>query len=252
MSLRALLFDVDGTLADTEDAHRAAFNAAFARFGYDWQWGRLLYRELLRVTGGKERIRHYLERFQPSALAEAGTPQRIAEIHAVKTEIYVEGLRSGRVRLRRGIARIINEARAAGVLLAIASTATADNVYALLEANLGPESPGWFADIAAGDCVPAKKPAPDVYQLVLQHLGLPAADCLAIEDSFPGFKSARAAGVPVVMILNDYTTGPTFKGALAVLNGFGDPGEPLAPPVEGHGWVDLAMLRAWHAKAGQP
>lgn len=218
MKLSAIIFDVDGTLADTErDGHRPAFNAAFKDAGLDWHWDEALYGDLLAVTGGKERMAFYAERYDPAFLSQADAPERIARLHAAKTRHFVRLLAAGAIGLRPGIAELIQNARSTGLTLAIATTTTPENVSALLRANLGPDAEQWFKVIGAGDIVPAKKPAPDIYHWVLERLGLPGEDCLALEDSAPGLAASLAAGVPTVVTVNHYTQGQDFAGALAVL-----------------------------------
>jgi HAD superfamily hydrolase (TIGR01509 family) len=213
--LQALLFDVDGTLADTErDGHRVAFNRAFREAGLPWEWDVAAYGDLLSVTGGKERIRHFLD-LRPE-LPQLDDPA-IAELHAAKTRYYVELVARGQVPLRDGVGRLISEARSAGLALGIATTTSPANVTALLDATLGPDAAEWFAVIAAGDVVPAKKPAPDVYTYALDRLRLPPANVLAFEDSENGLRAARDAGLNVVVTVNDYTRGQDFSGAIAVL-----------------------------------
>jgi HAD superfamily hydrolase (TIGR01509 family) len=234
MDLKALIFDVDGTLADTErDGHRIAFNAAFAEKAQSWHWSATLYGELLAVTGGKERIRHYAQRFEPAFLAHAGCDERIKALHAAKTRHYLELLNEGAIPLRPGVARLIREARAAGLRLAIATTTTPENVTTLLDASLAPGSADWFEVIGAGDVVPAKKPAPDIYFWVLERLGLPASACLAVEDSANGLRAALAAGLPTWVAVSEYTGGQDFSGALIV-----------SPDLGG---VTLKDMRARHA-----
>lgn len=235
MALNALIFDVDGTLADTEDAHRQAFNAAFAKAGYDWQWDRDLYTHLLSVTGGKARIRFFLEDHDPALLQRADIDETIADLHKSKTGFYVQAMKEGRVPLRPGIERLIREARSEGLTLAIATTTTPVNLQSLLEATLGPESLDWFDAIGAGDCVEALKPAPDVYLWVLDKLGLNPADCLAFEDSANGLKAAMAAGVPTLITHCPYTAHHDFTGALAVRDGLDEN-------------VDVASLRRLHGR----
>ena len=248
--LKALIFDVDGTLADTErDGHRIAFNRAFAEAGLDWEWSEALYGELLAVTGGKERIRYYLDGYNPGFERPSDLDGFIAGLHRAKTDHYTKLLAEGEIPLRLGVRRLLETARREGLRLAIATTTTPANVQALLEHALGPASPGWFEVIAAGDVVPAKKPAPDIYDLALAELGLSAAECLAFEDSENGIRSARGAGLGTLVTINEYTRAHDFEGALLVLDHLGEPERPfsaLAGDAAGATHVDLALLRVLH------
>lgn len=218
--MKAIIFDVDGTLAETErDGHRVAFNLAFAEAGLDWDWDAALYGELLAVTGGKERIRYYVERHRPEVARRPDFDALVKTLHETKTRHYVRLVADGALPLRPGVAALIEAARGAGLTLAIATTTTPENVTALLRATLGAKAESWFAVIGAGDIVPKKKPAPDIYLWVLERLGLPAADCVAIEDSANGLQSALAAGLATLVTPGIYTAGEDFSGAVAVLPG---------------------------------
>jgi HAD superfamily hydrolase (TIGR01509 family) len=210
--LAALIFDVDGTLAETEEMHRLAFNQAFAAAGLDWHWDQALYRVLLDVTGGKERIRH----FMPTTNAARGSPPiDVRALHAAKTEHYTALMRGGGISLRPGIARLLAEAHAAGLRLAIATTTSRPNVDALLRA--APALPP-FEIIVAGDEVAAKKPAPDVYLLALEGLGLAANQCIAFEDTVNGLSSAQGAGLRCVLTKSVYGGDGPFPGAAIVVD----------------------------------
>ncbi len=245
--LKALLFDVDGTLADTErDGHRVAFNAAFRDFGLDWDWDVDLYGKLLAVTGGKERMRYYVDSFRPDYVKPADFDDLVVNLHKTKTRHYTELLAEGGIPLRPGVKRLIEEARQAGLILGVATTTTPDNVTALLRHSLAPDSPDWFAVIAAGDIVPAKKPAPDIYLWAMERLGLKPEECLAFEDSRNGIRSSRGAGLRTVVTVNDYTRDDEFAGAIAVLSDLGEPGMPYRRlDREEAGVVDLARLAGW-------
>ena len=253
MTLCALIFDVDGTLADTErDGHRPAFNCAFREVGLSWVWDETIYGELLKVTGGKERIRHYAERLDPACAARPDFDALVQMLHRTKTRHYLELVAAGGIPLRPGVARLIVEARAAGVRLAIATTTTAENVSALLAASLAPDAASWFEVIAAGDIVPERKPAPDIYRYALARMGVAADASLALEDTHLGLASSLAAGIPTVVTVNDYSRGQDFRGALAVLSDLGEPERParvLCGSPSATGVVDLAQLRLWHMAA---
>ena len=201
MGLQALIWDVDGTLAETEDAgHRVAFNLAFEEAGLTWRWDSDTYRELLSVTGGKERLLAWWRRIDPHGATSPGAPAKVRQLHERKTAHYLTLLDRGALRLRPGVERLLLEAGDRGLKQAIATTTTAENVLRLLDVTLGRGAATLFDVIGAGDVVAAKKPAPDIYRWVLARLQLPAAACLAIEDSAPGIAAAQAAGVPVLRV----------------------------------------------------
>lgn len=256
-ALEAIIFDVDGTLADTErDGHRLAFNAAFADAGLDWEWSVALYGDLLRVTGGKERIAEYLRLYQPDYQPDFIAAQPldgfIRDLHRRKTEHYVAMMHDGGIPLRSGVLRLLREARDAGVRLAIATTTTPENVDALLSAVPEPGLMGWFEVIAAGDVVPNKKPAPDIFDFALRELGLPPSACVAVEDSDNGVRSALGAGLDALVVtFSSYTSGQDFSGAALVVDRLGEPGQPataVSGELGGPAYVDLDVLKALHRR----
>lgn len=251
--LQAILFDVDGTLADTErDGHRLAFNAAFADAGLDWDWSVALYGELLRVTGGKERIGEYLRVYRPDFAPAEPLDEFIRALHRRKTERFVEMMGTGAIALRCGVLRLLREARDAGVRLAIATTTTRANVDALLSAASDSNLLDWFEVIAAGDVVPNKKPAPDIFEFALRELQLPPAACVAIEDSDNGVRSALGAGLDALVVtVSSYTAAQDFSGAALVVDRLGEPDRPataISGDLDGHSCVDLDLLRALHRR----
>ena len=253
--LQALIFDVDGTLADTElHGHRIAFNRAFAQAGLGWEWSPELYGKLLKVTGGKERIRSYLDEYLPEFTAPGERDAFIADLHRAKNALYAEMVAAGDVPLRPGVLRLLREARDAGLRLAIATTTSMENVEALLAHCFDGDAKDWSEVIGAGDIVPAKKPAPDIYHYTLAALDLPAAACLALEDSANGLRAARAAGIPTLVTVSDYTRGEDFTGAAVVIDHLGEPDErvrvisdaPAGTPLQ---WIDVDALHRIHRAA---
>lgn len=222
MTIKAIIFDVDGTLADTEDAHRIAFNKAFAENKLDWNWDVALYDKLLKVTGGKERIKYFVDSFLTGYTKPENFDDFVKHLHLVKTGHYTAMLADGHIPLRPGIKQLINEARAGGLRLAIATTTSPENVSALLDVGLGKDWESYFASVGCGDIVPHKKPAPDIYNWVLNDLGVDAADCIAIEDSENGLRSSLAAGLKTFITINHYTRKQDFSGATAVFEDLSD------------------------------
>lgn len=224
MALEALIFDVDGTLAETEETHRLALNETFAAFGLPWIWDQTTYRRLLNVMGGKERLKHFIENDRPPKADEARS--RLDEIHADKNRRYGAFVRDGRVALRPGVERLIGEARTAGVRLAIATTTSLPNVEALLDATLGARGPALFETIATGDSVGAKKPAPDIFLLALERLLLAPTAAIAVEDTVYGLRAATDAGLKSLVTPSFYSDDQDFSGAAAVFDSLGAPGRP--------------------------
>ncbi|MFN3312553.1 MAG: HAD-IA family hydrolase [Hyphomonas sp.] len=223
MAPQALIFDVDGTLAETEDLHRRAFNEAFDEAGLGWHWSRDDYRRLLKTTGGKERVAAF-------HAETGGTDGRldIAALHRAKTARYTGLVAAGEIALRPGVQALLDRARIEGIGLAIATTTSRPNVEALAQAVWGCPADHVFSVIAAGDEVAAKKPAPDVYLQALARLGLPSCSCLALEDSRNGLLSALGAGLRVIVTPSLYTAAEDFSGALRVLPDLEAAGDPKA------------------------
>ena len=217
MKLKALIFDVDGTLADTEEAHRSAFNEAFRQHGLEWNWSKSKYAQLLSVTGGRERLGAFIDSLPLDALEHRALTERIPDIHKTKTDIYTSMVAAGQVSLRDGVERLIDEAARANVQLAIASTTTLANIEALLRRTLGRYSMQRFAVVGAGDQVKRKKPAPEIYRFVLRELARSAPECVAIEDSSNGLKAAKTAGLYTVVTPSFWTRAEDFSAADLVL-----------------------------------
>lgn len=248
--MRGLLLDFDGTIAETERfGHRVAYNRAFAELGLDWDWDERLYGELLAVAGGNERIRAYLRRYRPEVADADGTPALIAAVYRAKIRHFARI--AGTVAIRPGVLRLLREAHAAGVRIAIATTAARQGV----EAVLRPQTELWATIdlIAASENAARKKPAPDVYLWALDQLGLDAAACVAVEDSGLGLRAALAAHLTTLVTVSDYTAGDDFTGAAAVVTDLGEPGRPgrsIGGPPPAHGIVDLAYLQALARNGG--
>ncbi|MFP5467458.1 MAG: HAD-IA family hydrolase [Gammaproteobacteria bacterium] len=235
--LQALIFDVDGTLADTEHVHLEAFNLAFAQAGLDWHWSVEEYTRLLGISGGKERLLHYWRSRHPDMTeVDAGAlAATVDRLHDIKTAHYEAAVNNGAVSLRPGVLALVEEARAAGLGLAIATTTSPVNIAALLRHAIGPAWQTHFLAIGDASNAPVKKPHPQVYQKVLSQMGVAAAHCLAFEDSANGLKAAMAAGLSTVVTPNEFTAHHDFTGAMKVV-------PDLAQ-------VSVADLRDWHAQA---
>ena len=220
--MKAIIFDCDGVLADTErDGHRVAFNKAFAKKGYAIEWGVELYGKLLEVSGGKERMKHYFEGYGwPRDVADKDA--LIKELHKLKTDFFMQIIESGELPLRPGVARLVDEAIAADVTLAVCSTSHERAVNLVVEKLLGPERKARFSAILAGDVVSKKKPDPEIYNLASKRLGLEPSECVVIEDNRNGLLSAKAAGMYCVITTNGYTKDEDFTEADLVVSELGD------------------------------
>ena len=220
--MKALIFDCDGVLADTErDAHRVAFNEAFQIAGIPDRWSVELYGELVSVAGGKERMKHYFDGHGWPA-GSANREQFIHELHHTKTDRYLQLIASGKLPLRPGVARLVDEAIRARVKLAVCSTSNEGSVSLLLQTLLGPARSDLFL-VLAGDVVTRKKPDPEIYQLALERLGLRPREAVVVEDSRIGLLAAKAAGLPCIITKSCYTGEEDFSEADGVFDELGDP-----------------------------
>jgi beta-phosphoglucomutase-like phosphatase (HAD superfamily) len=236
ITLNALIFDVDGTLADTESAHLAAFNHAFAEMGMGWVWDETLYTGLLDISGGKERILHYWKSRNPGmlevdAMALSDTVDRL---HELKTAAYEAAVNGGAVSLRPGVLKLMDEALAQGLQLAIATTTSPVNIAALMRRAIGPDWRLNFTAIGDASTAPIKKPHPQVYLQMLAALKLKPTECLALEDSSNGLRAATAAGLATIITPTTYTAHHNFDAALRVVPDLSQ--------------VNLTRLRQWHAE----
>jgi dihydroxyacetone kinase phosphoprotein-dependent L subunit len=260
MVTSALILDCDGVLADTElYGHLVAFNQTFEEFGLPVRWSVDEYKQKVLIGGGKERLASLLT---PEFVAAAGLPadaeeQRaaVAAWHRRKTEIYLDLVARGAVPPRPGVARLVGEALGAGWLVAVASTSAAPSVRATLARAVGAETARQVT-VFAGDVVPAKKPAPDIYLLALRTLGVPADRAIVVEDSRNGLLAAVGAGLTCLVTVNEITAGEDFSEAAMVVSSLGDPGNggeptvlianhsPAPPPGDQITVADLAGLLA--------
>lgn len=242
--LQGIIFDVDGTLADTEEIHRQAFNRAFSEFDCDWQWSCDEYRGLLAVSGGRERIRQYLEqRGVPGGGARLS--ELAADMHRRKSALYRELLAGTGIRLRPGVARLMREAGARGVRLGVATSSSRSNFETLLRATLGNGSIDAFHTVVTCDVVEEKKPSPAVYQRAVSGLGASPSHCVAIEDTRNGNLAALAAGLKTVITTHSFTLDNDFSGAALIVDRLGEPDQPmqvLAGNSGGAPCVDVSLL----------
>lgn len=243
--LRALIFDMDGTLADTEEIHRLAFNAAFFDFGLDWEWTPELYEELLAISGGRERIAHYAA--EKRLYHDRATLAEFAQdVHRVKTGHYARMLVAGRISLRVGVRRLLREAHAQKMRLAIATSSVYSNVKTLLDINLGADWREMFEVVATCNIIEEKKPSPAVYEYVLKEMNLSPQECIAFEDTVNGLKAATAAGIKTIIATHYFTRNHKFPGASLVVNHLGEPDRPykrVSGVVPDVSYVNLALLK---------
>jgi HAD superfamily hydrolase (TIGR01509 family) len=247
--LEAVIFDQDGVIADTErDGHRVAFNRAFAEFGLQLEWDVHTYGELLKVGGGKERMRHYLVREGLDSRI-GDVEQLVKEVHKRKTDLFTEIIQKGQLELRPGVARLVKEVHEAGLAMAVCSTSNERAVNTLVRALLGDDAYGWFDIILAGDVVKEKKPNPEIYNMAKTRLGLAAESCVVIEDNRNGLLAAKGAGMKCIITVNAYTQNEDYDEADLVVSSLGDPEGDKAEILAGKtdipfaGWVTVDLIR---------
>jgi HAD superfamily hydrolase (TIGR01509 family) len=221
--LKAIIFDMDGTLADTEDIHRLAFNQAFAEFEFDWQWSVEEYKQLLCISGGKERIRNYLQQRNIVPKEHKDLWHLAESVHIRKSDIYRDMLVAGHIQLRPGVKRLIEDAISNNITLAIATSSSQKNVETLLLNALGKNALTLFSAIVTCDIVEDKKPSPAAYQLTLAELGLEPQNCVAIEDTYNGNKAALGAKLKTIITTHLYTLDDDFSQASLVIDQLGEP-----------------------------
>lgn len=222
--MKALIFDCDGVLVDTErDGHRVAFNKTFAKMGYDVEWSVEVYGELLSISGGKERMKHYFnQKGWPAGVS--GKDQLILDLHKAKTDTFMGIIESGELELRPGVARLVDEAIAdSEIILAICSTSNERSVNLIAGKLLGAERKAEFKAILAGDVVSKKKPDPEIYNLAVARLHVEPSECVVVEDTRNGLLSAKAAKMKCVITTNGYTEKEDFSEADLVVSELGDP-----------------------------
>jgi len=226
--LKALIFDCDGVIAETErDGHRESFNRVFKEEGIIAEWSISEYKDLVKIAGGKERMKAYFENNKHLLPTEKLNDDYIKKLHNRKTEIFMKMSADGELPVRPGIKRIVKEAHDAGLILAVCSTSNGKSVTSLIRAVLGEETMNWFDNIFAGDMVKLKKPAPDIYNLVKEKFKLNGNECFVVEDTRNGLLAANAAGMNCIVTVSFYSREEDFKEANMVVSSLGDPDSTL-------------------------
>lgn len=244
--LKAIIFDVDGTLANTEEIHRRSFNEAFAEAGFGEPWTPGEYVLQLAISGGRERIMAWLRSPDGGGMAENRARELAISLHQRKSEIYRNHLRAGHIAPRPGVLRLIREAGSKGIQLGIATSTSRANVETLLDCILDRATRTAFTAIATSDIVADKKPAPAVYQFCLARLGVDPGECVAIEDTANGNLAALACGIATVITVHEYTRDNNFAGAALVLDQLGEPDQPcriMVGNARGRKYVDTGLLQ---------
>ncbi len=227
MQLSAVLFDVDGTIAETEDLHRRSFNESFKEFNLDWFWDEAIYKELINIGDGKERIEYYIRRAWPEMLEYKNLNKYISSIHKVKNEIFKDLIVECEVKPRPGFIRLIDDLKKNKVKIAIVSSTTQEDLMTLFSNGLDIDPNSMFDLVAHGDCTKKKRPSPEIYEWILEKLRLPPQSCIAIEDSLRGTKSAIDADINVLVTPSFYTKDENFNDAKVVVSSLGELHQPF-------------------------
>ena len=246
MLLSAVFFDVDGTIAETEELHRKSFNESFKEFNLDWFWDKPIYKELINIGGGKERIQHYMKRAWPEMLEYKNLSKYIDSIHKVKNEIYEDYVKEEKLTFRPGVKRLISELKENKIRIALVSSSSKTNIENLLLNGLQFKSIEFFDLIAHGDSTKNKKPSPEIYEWALEKLKLSAQSCIAIEDSPRGIDSAVSAKIKVIATPSELTIDENFEAADLVVSDLGEPGIPfkkLSGSTFGEEKVNVGLLK---------
>ncbi len=246
MLLSAVFFDVDGTIAETEELHRRSFNESFKEFNLDWFWDKPIYKELINIGGGKERIEYHMKRAWPEMLEYKNLSKYIDSIHKVKNEIYEDYINESKIDFRPGVLRLIEELKKNYIKIALVSSSSEINVNNLLKKGLKIKPKDYFDLIAHGDLTKNKKPSPEIYEWTLEKLKLSPQSCIAIEDSPRGLESALAANIKVIITPSDLTQDEKFEGAELVISNLGEKSSPckmISGKIEVPKLIDLKILK---------
>ncbi len=245
MLLSAVLFDVDGTIAETEEIHRKSFNESFKEFNLDWFWDEAIYKELINIGDGIERIDYYIKRAWPEMMEYKNLTKYINSIHKVKNEIFEDYILESEIKPRPGVVRLIKELKENKVRIAIVSSTSESNLLTLFREGLNIDPINTFDLIAHGECTKNKRPSPEIYEWILEKLRLPPQSCIAIEDSLRGVESAKNASVNILVTPSTFTKDEDFSDAKLVVSNLGEPDAPfdkIKGKVYGNNYVNIDLL----------
>jgi len=246
MELNAVFFDVDGTIAETEEYHRKSFNESFKEFSLDWFWDEAIYKELINIGGGKERIMFHLKKAWPEMLEYKNLSNYVDSIHKIKNEIYDDYINDSKINARPGVFRLIEELKTNNISIALVSATSEENILNLFNKGFDIDPYEMFDLVAHGDCTKLKKPSPEIYEWTLQKLQLPSEACVAIEDSPRGLESSNNANIKTIITPSKLTLGEKFKGAKLVVSNLGEPDKPfeaISGETYKHNCVSFELLK---------